>query len=328
MQQRLSRFILELYERAQQADPARFHLEAYQSARGLIRFDSAGMISFFPRSDGSLAITSVLPFESHPDKPALRAELVGEERYDPQHGYRGPDPLLAKALSQQGQAHVLPCAALKDPGVQEYTRRSDTAQAAAMAFTHASGRVDVCSMWRATHKAVFTARDQSMVGLITSHLRQAITLNRRMRGSTLEELGGENQIIADRSGLIRHIDDGALLLLRREYPGWLSSLLPIELVSALTASAAQRHIGKHIEVSLRPLAELIRLELRPRAAGERLTQAELRVVDMIVRHGNYKAAARAIGVSPATIRNQLHVIYRKLGIRSKVELVRQFSRPH
>ncbi len=325
MPQQLSRFILDLYESAQQTHPAQFHQAACEAAQAVIPFDSAGLVSFFPRADGSMALTAQLPFRIHPDKPALRAELVGEEGYDPQQGYRGRDPLLFTALSQQGLAHTQETARIEDKRVREYARRSDTAHAAAIAFTHASGRIDVCSLWRGHRKAVFRAREQLAAGLVLSHLRQAVTLNRRLQGSALNDLNGKNQIIAERSGLIRHIDDGAQLLLLREYPDWSSSLLPIDLVSALAATPTLMHAGRHIEVRLRPLGDLLRLELRPRALGQRLTPAELRAVEMIVRHGNYKAAARAIGVSPATIRNQLHVIYRKLGIRSKVELVRQFG---
>jgi DNA-binding CsgD family transcriptional regulator len=37
----------------------------------------------------------------------------------------------------------------------------------------------------------------------------------------------------------------------------------------------------------------------------------------------YKEIARLLGTSPATVRTQIQVVYTKLGVRTKVELITQ-----
>ena len=55
-------------------------------------------------------------------------------------------------------------------------------------------------------------------------------------------------------------------------------------------------------------------------AMQRLTPAERLVAALAMRGTPYKSIARALDKSPATVRNQLHVIYRKLGVSNRTAL--------
>jgi DNA-binding NarL/FixJ family response regulator len=62
---------------------------------------------------------------------------------------------------------------------------------------------------------------------------------------------------------------------------------------------------------------------RERVARENLlTTTERRVAGLIARGRTYKDVASELGVSPATVRNQVHSIYQKLKVNSKFELAR------
>ncbi|MGK5072533.1 response regulator transcription factor [Janthinobacterium sp. ZB1P44] len=53
---------------------------------------------------------------------------------------------------------------------------------------------------------------------------------------------------------------------------------------------------------------------------QRLTPAERLVAAMATKGLPYKSIARELGKSPATVRNQLHAIYQKLGVANRTAL--------
>ena len=55
-------------------------------------------------------------------------------------------------------------------------------------------------------------------------------------------------------------------------------------------------------------------------AMQRLTPAERAVAAMAMRGTPYKIIARSLDKSPATVRNQLHMIYQKLGVSNRTAL--------
>jgi len=57
----------------------------------------------------------------------------------------------------------------------------------------------------------------------------------------------------------------------------------------------------------------------------KLSPAEARVVAQLSRGLTNKEIARALGKSPATVKNQLVSVYRKLGIRSRIRLMVLFQ---
>jgi DNA-binding NarL/FixJ family response regulator len=58
------------------------------------------------------------------------------------------------------------------------------------------------------------------------------------------------------------------------------------------------------------------------AAGDRaLTRREQQIVDLLLRGCANKEIAARLGVSDQTIKNQLTVLYSKLGVTSRLELV-------
>lgn len=53
---------------------------------------------------------------------------------------------------------------------------------------------------------------------------------------------------------------------------------------------------------------------------QRLTPTERLVAAMAMQGTPYKIIARSLEKSPATVRNQLHMIYRKLGVSNRTAL--------
>ena len=64
---------------------------------------------------------------------------------------------------------------------------------------------------------------------------------------------------------------------------------------------------------------------RPFARPAGLTEAEAGVVELVLRGASSDEIARARGVSPRTVANQLASVYRKLGVSSRTALVRALT---
>ncbi len=58
----------------------------------------------------------------------------------------------------------------------------------------------------------------------------------------------------------------------------------------------------------------------------RLTTRELEIIRRLVSGDRAPSIAEALFLSPSTVRNHLHSIYRKLGVHSQQELIHAFRR--
>ena len=59
---------------------------------------------------------------------------------------------------------------------------------------------------------------------------------------------------------------------------------------------------------------------------QQLTRRELEVVRVLLDNGRVASIAEELGLRPATVRNHLSRIYRKLGVHSQVELIKQLTK--
>ena len=91
---------------------------------------------------------------------------------------------------------------------------------------------------------------------------------------------------------------------------------------ALRSDAGRRFAGTHIAVGARMQGGLLCLLVTGRRDNglDVLTAAERRVAQLAARGHQYKEIANVIGVSPSTVLNQLHEVYRKLGAPNKAAL--------
>jgi DNA-binding CsgD family transcriptional regulator len=95
--------------------------------------------------------------------------------------------------------------------------------------------------------------------------------------------------------------------------------------SLTDAASAFRAIGATGWVD-RALDELARIGLRPPAPVE-LTPTELKIVDMIAAGRSAKDAAAALYLSPRTVEGHLVRIYKKVGVRTRAELIANYHQP-
>ncbi len=126
--------------------------------------------------------------------------------------------------------------------------------------------------------------------------------------------------IVDASGMLRHAADGFAGMLQREWPGWQGPMLPEPLRDLIATGKVMAFSGAHIAAKILPRNHMALVQVRSRSLADQLSEQQL----MVARHaanglGN-KEIAKLMGLSPATVRNYLTIIYAKLGVKNKLQI--------
>lgn len=289
----------------------------------IVQFDSSCSVLLHIDGIGNIALAAQTAFNTVPDKAKIRAEYIGVESYNRKRGLSTRDPLLKKSVENQNRAHVYSLQDSSDADLKEYGRLVGSLNSLNYVSRRTDNTIETFSLWRARNEDVFVDEDVYYSNLLIPHAIQSISINRRLNVASspcMERASGF--IIAESNGLMHHVDDASIACLRREYTDWLSCYLPLDILACFQSSSAGRFFGDHIIVNMRRQGSLMMMVVQPKEAGQKLTPAELRVVEKIVQYGTYKETARQLGVSPSTVRNQLHAIYKKLGLRGKDDLIK------
>ena len=76
---------------------------------------------------------------------------------------------------------------------------------------------------------------------------------------------------------------------------------------------------------LQQVAAAVARQAPNRPQGGNLTERELEVVRLLLSNGRVSSIAQQLDISPHTVRNHLRAIFRKLGVHSQVELIRELT---
>jgi DNA-binding CsgD family transcriptional regulator len=190
------------------------------------------------------------------------------------------------------------------------------------------GSVGFLCLYRAKDGDRYAEDDRLCGEAFLPHLLEAGTLNRLIWLGQLSNNAvarKDTRAIASTLGYMQTHDTEFFNTLRKEWPDWSPPILPRELIQALRSSPEQRFLGKRITVAASPGNGMLFLLARDKACIERLTRAETSVATLVAKGLSYKEAAKRLSLSPATVRNQLHSVYAKLGVGNKVALARRLD---
>jgi DNA-binding CsgD family transcriptional regulator len=323
MEQMYHQCVMDFYAQAQQLSVADFPGAALRTLQRVLPFQSAGLSRVQSEHRGTLRIASLHGLDVPPDKIDLRHEFIGAELLGHDGQLNSADLLLRAAWHRPGHAVVASRSDLPDAALREYARRTGAFNTLVLTRPHVGG-MSVVSLWRARAADIYDSSQARLAEVLIAHLHQAVDINRMLRSSEL--FAGRSPmsgiIIAERGGAVRHLDSSALMLMRREFPRWTGSELPHEVHRKLRESVHGVHLGRHVALHLRTQDTLHFVGIREHGGASTLTTAELRVMEYTLRGGSYKDVASAMGISPSTVRNHLHAIYAKLGLRGRSDLLR------
>jgi DNA-binding CsgD family transcriptional regulator len=306
-----SRALLALYGSAQECTPGEFSEHTMRLMQRVLPFDSGASVRAEFADDGQMMVRSMLAFNQPLDKLRDRANLTE------------PDPILVKAFRQRGRS-ICVCVDEMDRRqhheVITYARKYEVEQS--LTYIPAATPVQepgLIVFWRADMRRPYTSADLALADLLMPHIFQARRINDRL-SSAAQRQHKALLLISDLNGCLQFSDDGANRMLQAEWPQWTPPELPPAFFSNLRDSSNGRHIGRTLSASMSVHGRHVHILLEGRSPSAQLTPAELSIARLAVTGASYKQIAAALHLSPATVRNQLHRIYTKLGISNKTAL--------
>lgn len=168
----------------------------------------------------------------------------------------------------------------------------------------------------------YSDRDSTLLKALWPHITQALTINRLLQLDRLYLDAGRARAqsalaVVDRKGAIYHAEPSFEAMLRKEWPHWSGGTLDAHLVASVERAAEWRYRGEAITLEFRRASDLFFVKARELNAFDRLSPREGEVARSFSRGESHKEIARRLGLSPATVRNHLQVVYRKLGVDDK-----------
>lgn len=313
----LNRLLLSLYDAAQTCSLLEFHEHTLAQTRQALRFDSAAVLTASVSAGQELAIQN-LHFQNQSNETLTDREALTT-----------PDQALAQAWRQRGNCIAADSSSLfRDTDFMHYCKKHGIAHSLVMIPpTARSGNFDLISLWRANPRGAYSSDDIRVGDLLLSHLMKAREINQRLAAAGIAtDLPTKISLVSSTAGRLYFIDDAATALLQSEWPQWTPPLLPPALMAALKGGVEKQFGGQRISARAVVRDKLLFIHLLPASGMPRLTAAELRVAGLAARGLSYKEIAREQGSSPATVRNQLHSAYKKLGVSNKAALTAALSR--
>ncbi len=186
-------------------------------------------------------------------------------------------------------------------------------------------------LFRSDRRAVFRDDEREALGLLMPHLAAAWrhrllwhVARQAPGGGASSQMLAEGHAVIDPMGQVHASDAAFGLRMRALYPDWIGPRLPEELRRGIDRNASQiRAQGQGFV--LHRGQDRHTLSLAAEAETPLLSSAERRVALLFASGLTSSDVAGELGISRATVRNHLTAIYAKLGVHSKVELVRRLA---
>lgn len=314
--------ILDLYHNAQHCNPVEFTDFALSGIKKRVPFESAVVSDLGVQTDGSFLVHTLHTHRLNLERIGARAALIGAEKVNANGTITTRDVALRRAFAGRGRTVSTSIATtFHEPDILAYCDKFETAHSMTLLVNQGSrDQLTAVSIWRAQREERFTEADERFGDQVLAHMIQARQINQRL-SATRATAPDQAVVLASENGTILFVDDDALRLLQMEWRQWAPPTLPVQLLEALRRPGGSPFAGRAITIGARCANHMLCLTVSAnRKKQSLLTAAEHRVAALAARGLPYKEIAALAGVSPATVRNQLHTAYQKLGVTNKTAL--------
>lgn len=305
-------WLLNLYHHARELPIGAFQTYALKALKEVLSFDS-GMWGDGAYSEFDGLMLSSVYLHNQPVEMLRSYESVCA--HDPALHLSAQNTSTAQAFTAASQLSPRNYAKLR-----EHTRRYEMEQA--LVLLHTNRRTqdsDIVSLWRRHPDRPYTQSDEVLGTRLINHLIEAGSIN-RMLWLPKDESLSTGTAVATLGGAVLAHDPGYCTCIHAEWPGQKTAWLPPLLMDSLKNTLESRYIGKRITIHGEVKDNVLVLHASQNSTTSRITKAQQNVASLLVRGLSYKEIAKELGVSPATVRNHVHAVYKKLGVRNKVEL--------
>lgn len=309
--------LLELYRAAQAQAVPDFEHVLYRLVERFIPISSATLASFQSGPDG----LRTYGMQLYNEPETLADELPRfNRRYNKVIQRVVSRPRTAFGVLQK-QLFPQP----EDREMVDYIRRYGHSNVMAIAdIAYPQARGTWMSLYRSREDHFFSDRERRMLTLLMPHISQAQAINQQINGLREPFDSGDaadSCAVATLQGRIIASSVGFTRLLSRSWEDWHSARLPPGLLEALQSNAERTCVSVGgVAITYSSSGGHLFLRARPCDVASVLSPREMQVGRLYARGLRHKSVARELGLSPATVRNMLPRIYRKLKINNKIAL--------
>lgn len=315
--------LLDIYDSAQHCTMPDFNRYALNKFKNVLQFDSAVIVDFSAIQQQKFIIQSIHLHDAPVEKMLDRPKAVGTESLNRNGALSSRDFVLKKALAERGQSVIANLTqGVSDPYVLNYCRKYETAHSLTFVSDQKTVHtVPTIALWRAVKANAYSPKDAHAANMLLPHVLQAKRINRRLNVFPSSETDGSSTALATPGGCLHFVDPEAIRLIQLEWKEWTPPLLPSPLIDSLRQNSEMIFVGVAIYVKASMQGNMICLTITEKRKQQMpLSMAEYRAARLAAEGLTYKEIARQLDISPATIRNQLHSAYRKLGVSNKTAL--------
>lgn len=313
---RLDELVLRLYRGSTEVAFARFQHWALEQLQEVVRFDAAWW------GKGNPTTRQILSVHLLNAEPSIIEDYPRVEAHD-----RFRDAMIARPGRTVLMSDLMPRSVYeRSPLYTRYGRKHRLESTMGTVLVEpVSGLLDFITIWRFDARWPFSESDRMQVERLTPHLIEANRISRlvSLQGGSFagvpEDAARPWALVSARDGGLLEVNAAFVELARREWPDWHNGQLPATLRRHLQDTVD--FAGREISISISSVDDYRLLVPRLRHPAERLGARETLVLQRYAAGRSYRDIAAELGTSPATVRNQLARIYRRLGVHNKAELV-------
>ncbi len=313
---KINHVILNLYGAAKECSMNEFNEHVLTLVNQVLHFDSATLLT--ASSVDKKLVVQDIHAHNQPIQKLIDRQYITT-----------PDFVLMEAYSNKGSCILSEVyTAFKGyADMMDYAAKYEVAQSLVLISDDITeSGLDLVSLWRAKRDNQYTDHELYCANLILPHLLQARAINRRLAvqdgaGATLSKIS----LVANLTGCLQFSENDAIRLIQQEWPEWYPPVLPMDMLNAFRSSKKFQYVGKKIVAHAEVRDNLLHIRIILTPPKLLLTNSEHEVALFAAGGMSYKEIAIQLDKSPATVRNQLHSIYSKLGVSNKTSLTSKLA---
>lgn len=233
------------------------------------------------------------------------------------------DPRLPVVLSSPGTSYAYSVSG-DDPEIMRVQMaRYGLAHILSTAFFDAGlGLASGIVLMGSANREAFDEAERAFMEAAFPHLLRGWSAN-QIKALTREiaaSNGMPRHAAAIRHGVVAAAEEEFLLLFRQEWPGWHGPVLPADVCALLALADGGRHVGAVVVLTLRHGHDVSLMLIRERVAADDLRPRERAVAELCATGFTYREIADALGMAPATARNHIASVHRRLGVSRNSEI--------
>jgi DNA-binding CsgD family transcriptional regulator len=179
-------------------------------------------------------------------------------------------------------------------------------------------------------KRPYSEEERLIKQFLMPHLEAACDHNFRLLPQTSTRKSNEadrrqSSALTNNQGVLFATEPRFMQLLIAEFPNWHGPLLPKPLLKTFIDLNNDRHVGTTITLTASRRSSMWLLWARPKQPIDEFSSRTMKLAAYFAEGHNHKEIGQLMDISPATVRNHISVIYKKLQINNKSQLAQLLS---